>query len=471
MESHIEQTEIDPSQPLSIDDAMRVAMDLHRAGHREDAYKIYSRVLGLVPNHPDALHFMAILAHEQGCDEDAIRLMSHSVALVPEHAGFRSNLGNLMLDNERFEEAEREYRHALALDPDRPDALNNYAVLCKGLGRYEEAERSLLRAIELAPDFTDARNNLAGLYFRLGRFEESLEQAREALARAPRDARTHEMRGAVFCRLGRFDEAAKVYQEWLEDEPDNPKALHHLAACTGHDVPTRASDAYVQYVFDSFAKTFDSKLAMLGYRAPTLVAEAVSECLGAAAKGLKVLDAGCGTGLCAALLKPFAGWLTGIDLSDGMLANARGRGLYDALHQAELTAYMQQHVAQYDVVVSADTLVYFGALDLAVRAAAQALRPGGHLCFTVETLPEGERGDYRLQRHGRYAHSKAYLEAMLQQAGFAILKLDQAVLRSEGGEPVTGWLVLAQKRRATSETRGSRFGAKPRSSSPPRHST
>jgi predicted TPR repeat methyltransferase len=433
------------TQQISIDEAMQFAMSLHRAGHHEDAYQLYTRVLEVAPNHPDALHYMGVLAHDRGCDEDAIRLMSYSVSLVPDHAGFRSNLGNLLLDNERFEEAEREYRHALALDPDRPDALNNHGVLCKGLGRYEEAERSLLRAIELAPDFADARNNLAGLYFRLGRFDESLDQAREALDRAPKDARTHEMRGYVYSKLRRFDEAANIYREWLKDDPDNPKALHLLAACTGHDVPTRASDAYVQYVFDSFSNSFDSKLAILGYRAPALVTEAVSECLGAAAAGLAVLDAGCGTGLCAALLKPFAGRLIGIDLSEGMLAQARGRGLYDELHQAELTAYMQQHDARYDVIVSADTLVYFGALDEATRAAALALRPGGYLCFTVEALAEGETPDYRLQHHGRYAHSRTYLEAMLGQTGFAVVKLDREVLRSEGGEPVAGWLVLARR--------------------------
>ena len=44
-------------------------------------------------------------------------------------------------------------------------------------------------------------------------------------------------------------------------------------------------------------------------------------------------------------------------LSEGMLAKARGRGLYDELHQAELTAYMPRHGAHYDVVVSGDTLV------------------------------------------------------------------------------------------------------------------
>ena len=40
----------------------------------------------------------------------------------------------------------------------------------------------------------------------------------------------------------------------------------------------------------------------------------------------------------------------------------------------------------FDVIVSADTLVYFGALEEVVAAAAKALRPGGVLVFTVEEL-------------------------------------------------------------------------------------
>ncbi len=424
---------------------MQLATDLHLTGHHEDAFKLYTRVLEAVPNHPDALHFLGILAHNRGCEADAIRLMSHSVELVPDHAGFRNNLGNILLDNGRFEEAEREYRHAIALDSDRPDALNNYAVLCKGLRRYQEAEHALLRVLELDPDYTDARNNLAELYFRLGRHDESLGQAQEALERAPRDTRTHEMRGAILCKLRRFDEAAETYRAWLEEEPGNPKALHHLAACTGQGVPTRASDAYVQLVFDRFSESFESRLAMLGYQAPALVIEAVTDHLGPAAVDLEVLDAGCGTGLCAPLIKPLARRLTGIDLSEGMLAKARGHGQYDALHQAELTAFMKQHADGYDLIVSADTLVYFGALDEALGAAAHALREDGYLCFTVEALAEGESGDYLLQHHGRYAHSQAYLEVMLGQAGLIVLRLDQAILRSERGEPVVGWLVLAQK--------------------------
>jgi predicted TPR repeat methyltransferase len=239
--------------------------------------------------------------------------------------------------------------------------------------------------------------------------------------------------------------AARVYRDWLAAEPGHPKAIHHLAACTGEGVPPRASDEYVQQVFDLFADSFDARLAVLGYRAPTLVAAAVAAAPRVSAGGLSVLDAGCGTGLCAPLLKPFAGRLTGVDLSARMLAKARQRGLYDLLEQVELTAYLRVRTADYDLIVSADTLVYFGELDEVIGAAAAALSVGGLLCFTLEALGADESGDYRLRPHGRYAHARAYLEAVLGRAGLILLRLDAEILRSEGGEPVSGWLVLAQR--------------------------
>lgn len=445
MDSTEDLFDFDPNQPLSIGEATRTATRLHRAGYHEAALKLYTRVLDVDPNHADALHYLGILMHEQGRDSEALRLLSLSVSLMPDNPGFRSNLGNLMLKAGNIEEADREYRQALALDPDRPDALNNYAMLCKGLGRYQEAEYSLLHALEIAPDFSAARVNLSSLYVRLGRIKEAIQQSCEAMSRDPTSAESREMLGYAYRQSGRLDEAAQVYRDWLADDPDSPKAQHFLAACTGQDVPPRASDAYIRTVFDNFANSFDAQLARLQYDAPELVARAVSDYMAGSAAALDVLDAGCGTGLCAPLLKPFANRLTGIDLSDGMLAKAFQRNLYDELHQGELTAYMQQHRARYDLVVSADTLVYFGKLDEAMQAAAGTLVPGGLLCFTAEALGEEETGDYRLRHHGRYAHARAYLEAELSEAGLELLRLERDVLRSEGGEPVAGWLVLAQR--------------------------
>ena len=436
---------LDTSQPLTISAAMKLATELHHAGDFESAYKIYERVLEVQPEHPDAIHFMAIMAHQQGQQEDAVRLMTRSIELVPDNAGFHSNLGNLMFACERFEEAEQAYRRAIELDPERPDVLNNYAVLCKGIQRYPDSEQLFLRAIALAPGFSEAHNNLAHLYMRQGRINESVAQACEALICEPGGERAREILGIAYCLLKRFDEAAQVYREWLEEEPGNPRALHYLAACTGQDVPARASDAYVQQVFDIFSESFDAKLARLEYRAPALVGQAVATCLGEGSGGLDVFDVGCGTGLCGPYLKPYAKTLVGVDLSSGMLAKARERGLYDELHQAELTAFLHAHPDASDLVVSADTLVYFGALDEVLRNAAITLRRGGHLCFTVEAIREDQAGDFLLQHNGRYAHAERYLRAALERAGLGVVSIEPEALRYEGGDKVAGWLVLSRK--------------------------
>ncbi len=75
---------------------------------------------------------------------------------------------------------------------------------------------------------------------------------------------------------------------------------------------------------------------------------------------------------------------------------------------------MQQQADSHHLVVFADTLVYFGALDEAMCAAATTLVPGGWLCFTLEALGDDETGDHGLQHHGRYARSRAYVDDALQ---------------------------------------------------------
>ena len=133
-----------------------------------------------------------------------------------------------------------------------------------------------------------------------------------------------------------------------------------LAACTGRDVPPRASQGFVVGIFDVFAASFESKLASLSYRAPALVAAMLEDSGLQPSKSLDVLDAGCGTGLCGPLVAPYARRLTGVDLSAGMLARAKEKNVYDALVQGELTEYLRGSSDAFDLIVSADTLVYFG---------------------------------------------------------------------------------------------------------------
>src|SRR5204863_6696667 len=139
--------------------------------------------------------------------------------------------------------------------------------------------------------------------------------------------------------------------------------------------------------------------------------------------------------------RTFARRLLGVDLSQGMLAHAEEKKVYDGLTKAELTEYLRDHGQSFDLIVSADTLVYFGDLTGVIAALAGALRPNGLAVFTVERLvADGARADYRLQPHGRYSHAPAYVERLLVLSGLQS-KIMQADLRTEAGAPVPGLVV------------------------------
>jgi predicted TPR repeat methyltransferase len=135
--------------------------------------------------------------------------------------------------------------------------------------------------------------------------------------------------------------------------------------------------------------------------------------------------------------------LTGVDLSAGMLAVAREKQLYDELVQGELTEFLESRVDGFDLIVSADTLVYFGDLSAVITAAARALRRRGRLVCTLEHLADRSGADYRLEWHGRYSHSRQYIAALLVGRGLSST-IEEAELRMEAGKPVAGLVIHAQ---------------------------
>jgi len=425
-------------------------MQAHQAGRRAEAREHYERLLAADPQHADALHLLGLLEAQGGRFNEAARLMGQAVARQPEEALFHNNLGNVWVELGRAGDALACYQRAHALAPERADVCNNLGVLLSHAGRAAEAEQMLLRAHELAPEFVDARQNLANHHLRQGDVQKAMQVCVEAMIIAPRSPTLRRVLGVVYASLGRRDDAAALYRAWLAEEPDNEEAQFRLIASTQQDVPERAPERYVAQLFDKFAHSFDAQLAQLGYRAPELVAECVARHAGPAAAVLRIADAGCGTGLLGPLVRPWAGHLAGVDLSAGMLAKARARAVYDELTCGELVAWLRPQAAAFDLLLSADTLIYFGALEGFAAAARAALRPGGLLVFTLEAHgDEPSAAGFRLHGHGRYSHCGSYVDGVLADAGFTLLERQSVVPRTEARQPVAGWLVAARARLGT----------------------
>jgi predicted TPR repeat methyltransferase len=431
---------------LTVDQAIELAKGLQQRLALEEAERIYRRILAHLPEHPDALHFLGLLQHQRGRPEEAVRIISEALRIAPEYVDAHNNLGNIYREQERLKEAESCYRRVIELNPGNAEAYNNLGTVLRARGLLSDAAAAYQKAIDLEPNFPNPFENMGNLLSRQGKVTEAVAHYSQAIVLNPDHPGCKKMLGIALSCLGRAVEAAGVFREWAEKEPDNPVAQHLLAACSGKDVPQRAADAYVRQVFDNFAERFEERLESLEYQAPELVAGAVAEIYPEPAGDLDFLDAGCGTGLCGRLLRPYARRLEGVDLSPGMLARAKSTGCYDALEEAELTDFIGSRKDAYDVIVSADTLCYFGDLSAVMAAAAAAVRPGGFFIFTVE---HGEDGDdtmpagFRLNPLGRYCHQKNYVNRVVVEAGMQNKSVVHGVLRQEMGSPVAGLVVTA----------------------------
>ena len=432
------------TRELTLEEAVSFAILLQKNEQLDEAHAVYRRVLEAAPDHPRALHYAGLLAHQQGRNGEALALIERSLALAPDQADWCSNRGVVLQSDGRLDAAIESYRRAIAIDPGHANAHNNLGVLLRATGRPVEAEAAYRAAIGLNPEHIDAYTNLGILLNGLQRTEEAAACYCRVITLRPKYREARKLLALAHCTLGEFGKAAEIFEQWLAEEPDDPIARHMLAACTGRNVPARAANGFVQATFDSFAASFEAKLATLSYRAPALVAAMLEDAGLAPSQRLDVLDAGCGTGLCGALVAPFARRLIGVDLSDGMLAHARDKAVYHALIRAELTDYAGGNNDAFDLIVSADTLVYFGELKGIVAAFVRALRPRGLLVFTLEHAVGNGDVDYRLQPHGRYSHGRGYIERLLTSAGLRP-KIVEAELRMEAGAPVPGLVIRAEK--------------------------
>ncbi len=432
------------TRELSLDEAVTLAIQLQKGEQLAAAEELYRRVLDAVPDHPPALHYAGVLAHQQWRSDEAIALIERSLVLRPHEADWYSNLGIVCQSRGWLDRAIDAYRQAIVIDPGHANAYCNLGVALRAVGKPAEAESAYRTAIRLDPNHIDAYTNLGILLNGLDRTQEAAECYCKVITLRPKHRDARRRLAAAHCALGQVDEAVTIFRAWLEEEPEDPIARHMLAACTGRDVPARASNAFVERTFDGFAASFEANLQQLSYRAPALLAAVLEDSGLERAKHLDVLDAGCGTGLCGPLVAPYARHLTGVDLSAGMLAYANEKKIYDALIQCELTEYLLTHADAFDLIVSADALVYFGELEAVASAAASALRAHGLWVFTLEHAVEAVDAEYRLELHGRYSHSRAYPERLLADRGLHA-EIFSADLRMEAGAPVAGLVVRARK--------------------------
>jgi predicted TPR repeat methyltransferase len=393
------------SHPVAADVAR--ATELHRSGRLAEAEALYRRVLKVAPDHFDALHLLGVIEGQNGCFDAALALLRRAVAIQPGSAAAHNNLGNTCAGMQRYADALASFDRALALKPDNAKALRNRGTALRKLGRFDEALASIDGALAIEPGFTDAMVS----------------------------------RGELLQEMHRTTEAIASFRAALAGSKDRETVQYALASLGAEPMPPTAPVGYVRALFDEYATSFDTHLVeTLKYRGPAQIAAALSRT--AMPSGQDIVDLGCGTGLCAPLLRPLARTLIGVDLSEAMLAQAHAGGHYDELIHADLVDWLGRQREQLDLAVAADVMIYVGDIVPVLRHLRGALRAGGRFAFSVESLAGTH---FALKPSRRYGHSVPYIEAAAAAHGFAVEARDAVVLREDVAGDVDGHVIVLRR--------------------------
>lgn len=445
-------------------------------GEHGAAIDLIGRALAVDDTQARAHANLGVALLDAGRAQDALDSHERAIALQPDYAMAWSNRGNALRQLQRPDDALHSYQRALALQPNYPEAHCNRAIVLQEQGRYEAAlnaaedaldlrERyadawfargnalhclrqlpdavdSFERAIALRPQWAEAHSALGASLQRHGDFNAALAAYDRALALKPHHALAHYHRGNTLRSLGRMDDAEAAYRAALAHGDDPQTIAFALASVGAGATPATLPGDYVRTLFDQYANHFDQHLTeVLGYRTPAAL-DALIRRHRHPATPLDIIDLGCGTGLCAPLLHPYARRLDGVDLSQQMLDKAAGRALYDDLACTDLVGYLHGRDSAWDLAVAADVLVYIGDLAPVFSAVHRALRPGGRFCFSVEA---NQGADYVLRPSNRYAHTLTYLQQLATATAFTVIATEDLAVRQENGAPLAAHALLLSK--------------------------
>lgn len=384
--------------------------------------------------------FMEGVAHfEARRLNDAHACFEAALALAPGRASVLGNLGITRFHLGRWREAIDTLRQAVKADPDYAEARVCLGLAHEACGEWLEAAEALEQGLPTHDGGPAAWLALGRAQGMLGRTDEALRALDGALERTPDLAEAWSVRGNVLRDLERLDEAAESFQRAIECGADPELHAYYLAATRGEAVAAPPRQ-FVERLFDEYSADFDEHLVeQLGYCGHERLLRPL---LASGRRWRRVLDLGCGTGLCGALVAPHAEAVDGVDLSAAMLDKARLRGVYRRLAHEDIAAFLAARDEAAELVMAADVFIYVGALEGIFAEVRRVLEPGGCFAFTLEHLDDAQ--DYRLLTTLRYAHSEAYVRRLATEHGFVVREVSRAPLRADQHDRVDGLYVYLE---------------------------
>ena len=455
-------------------------------GDKKTALNLYQKALKINPQSLTALLNLSTIYYELQKYEKSVLYAQNALNIDENNFSATLNIANAHYADKDYETALIHYEKLYTINPNSYNAVANIANTCYNLSQFVKAIEYAKMAIDLRPNTVDAYiiagnayaelnkkddagiflkkaasispnsewvcNSISNLYIKMGNYKQGLHHAWRLffLKNYQVSASDHINFGYLLYEAHdeKQDELVKNYIElWKQHFPDN-KIVHHLCSALTNTQDIKTSDlTYIKNLFDGFASSFDTILKDLNYAVPVAIANSLKNVIKTKLfKKQRILDLGCGTGLCVKELKqhfPNEEYY-GVDISDKMLAVASKKNLYNELYENDIFSFLTNNTTQYNAIISGDVLTYIGDLKPLITLLNPHIIPNGYFCFSISKNIY-TNNEYHLTPSGRFVHSISYIMRQLKHCGFDAIKTEEMVLRKEGAKDVLGYIILAKK--------------------------
>lgn len=204
-----------------------------------------------------------------------------------------------------------------------------------------------------------------------------------------------------------------------------------------------SSPSEARNLYDEWAETYDQELESARYASPSLAVRALADQFEwnppSPGTKLKVLDAGCGTGLVGLLLmrnlssSTYRVEMDGLDISQGMLDTALKKGIYTKLEQADLSQPLEIPDNLYDIIFCVGTLTQGHVGSNVINEFARVAKQDSLIVLTVMDSIYVSGGYQKVVQH-------------LQSSGLAEILKEEAIGFTEDSNEGGRLLVLRRFR-------------------------
>lgn len=316
-------------------------------------------------------------------EQNAKRSYEYFLANVdPEDVAVLTRLANLCLRENMPQDAISVFDRVVALDAASVPAWFNKVHAQMKVKDFAGARESLLRVAQLEPSMPAAQHMLKALDEEAakaastadGRYVKDLfdqyaptydAHAKKLIYATPRIIR-QELSAIYKKRYAKIDAFGNAVIDETKIQQLRKKVSSDSAAA---DAAKESSSPVIETA-DGCESNTDTSFVAAAADAP--VTSSCTSYTSFMNHTMDVLDMGCGTGQVGGWLKDYAASLTGVDMSAGMVAVARKKGLYQNLHELSLADYFDgvntlqptgQRSQMFDIVTAADVLAYVGDLS------------------------------------------------------------------------------------------------------------